>query len=430
MASGTRPVKRWIERAVAVAAIGRSQFLAVCTGLALLAGCTTPLRMANVPPPDARSFVPTVASLSNSLISRGHVTGFWTFVPAIYQARLRAISRAQRTVHFETYYMTPGPRADGFADALVARAKAGVRVCFIADAQGTYTLPKAYWRRLRDAGVLVRFYNPFDMQRPWAYNTRTHRKILNIDGRITLTGGTGVSDEWEPKGSAPWADAEIQLEGPVVSAMEGVFAQHWTQLGGTADLGPDVFEASGDRGVRMIVTPSGPRDGGSPLRTLYHASMLSARKRIWIASPYFLPSATEVKAMIKAHERGVDVRILTVGKLNDQPLTWFAAREWSRRLLKAGVPILEYQPAMMHAKVMLVDENWVVTGSANFDPRSFWHNDELTIAANDPGLAKPAESYFHSLFRQARPLQQQDLESRDIWTLVQGRAALSLWWYL
>ena len=409
----------WLKRAIGA-----------LTAMAALAGCVAPLRMANLPRPDAPGFAPTVASLSSSLMARGRTTGFWYRVDEIYAARLAAVRSAKRTVHFETYFMTPGKRADAFAQALMERARAGVRVCFIADAQGTLGMPRAYWKRLRVAGVEVRFYNPWDPLQPWRYNTRTHRKILTVDGEVALTGGTGVSDHWDGPPGGPWSDAEVRLEGPVVAAFEGVFAQHWTAVGGVADLGPEVFQPEEDHGVRMLVTPSGPQNLGSPLRTLYHMSLRAARQRIWIASPYFLPTRSESAALARARKRGLDVRVLSVGPVNDQPLTRLAVQEHACDLVAAGVKVLEYQPAMMHAKVMLIDDRWVVTGSANFDPRSFFHNDELTVASNDPRLAAFAAAYFEDAFARSKPLGAAELAGRDAWSTAQGRAIRAFWWFL
>lgn len=405
--------------------------LAAALAATTLAACAAPLRLANVPRPTDRAFLPAVASLSSSIMARGTTTGFWSRPDEIYRVRLEAVRRARRTVHFETYYMTPGRRADAFAAALAERARAGVAVRFIADADGTKTLPRAYWQRLRKAGVEVRRYNRFHFAWPWTYNTRTHRKILAIDGEVAFTGGTGVSDEWDAgPGRAAWADVEVRVAGPVVAAMEGVFAQHWVYLGGRADLGPEVFQPVPDRGVRMLLTPSGPRDGGSPLQALYHTSILAARERIWIASPYFLPSRADQKALIEARRRGVDVRVLSVGPKNDQRLTYFAVQERARALVRGGVRIAEYQPAMMHAKVLLVDDAWVVTGSANYDPRSFFHNEELTLAANDPALVRGAEAFFHEAFARSSPLHPAILDGRDLLTETQARAMQALWWYL
>jgi cardiolipin synthase len=413
-------------------------WLLVAIALAIVAttGCAPTLRMAHVPAPESRGFVPTIASVSASTLARGRATGFWYHPDAIYAARLQAVKRAQRTIHFETYYMTPGRRADTFARALIERAKAGVKVKFLADTDGAKYLPTSYWKRLRAAGVEVRFYHPPELHRFWLYNTRTHRKLLVVDGREALLGGTGVSDEWDGP-VAPWADVEVRLRGPVVTALEGVFAQHWMYVGGTADMrhlaanGPEGgggWEGDGD--PHVLVNASSPTDGDSPVRMLYQASIMAARERIWIASPYFLPSRGERQALLAARARGVDVRILSVGPRNDQALIYEAVREQACELVDGGVSVLEYQPAMMHAKAMLIDRDWVVTGSANFDPRSFYHNDELTIATQDAALAERMAAFFTEAFAKSRPLTSDELALRDGWCRAQAQLTLLFKWFL
>ncbi|MFP5503958.1 MAG: phospholipase D-like domain-containing protein, partial [Candidatus Sericytochromatia bacterium] len=266
-------------------------------------------RIQNMPTPGAPRFLPTVASLTNSLSTRGQAVGVWGEPAAIYEARLAAIARAEKTIHFETFFMTPGARAEEFAEALVAAARRGVKVRCLPDFDGTRSLGRAYWKRLVDAGVEVRFYHPFDWFHPFLYNTRTHRKLLLVDGTYGMTGGTGVSDHWDglvEKGpTAPWSDLEVAFTGPVVTVFEGIFAQHWTYVGGAADLGPAVFREAEEAGAPVLVTPGSPTDGDSPVRALYHTSLLAARERIWIASPYFLPDRNARDALLAAHRRGV-----------------------------------------------------------------------------------------------------------------------------
>jgi cardiolipin synthase len=304
----------------------------------------------------------------------------------------------------------------------------------LADADGTKYLPRRYIRHLRRAGVEVRFSHPLEWHRPWRYNTRTHRKLLLIDGRLALTGGTGVSDHWDGlTGGAPtpaWADTEVRLTGPVVTSLEGVFAQHWLDVGGRADLSPTVFPALDATAPPMLITPSSPSDGDSPVRALYQAGLLAARKRIWIASPYFLPSKSARSALIRAHRRGVDVRILSVGPNNDQGLIWRAVRCQATELVEAGVSVMEYQPAMMHAKLMLVDDAWTVVGSANFDPRSFYHNDELMVGSEEPALARGAEAFFADAFAKSKRLTLDELNCEDRWCDMQGRLTLLFKWFL
>ncbi|MFN3429885.1 MAG: phospholipase D-like domain-containing protein [Candidatus Sericytochromatia bacterium] len=208
-------------------------------------------------------------------------------------------------------------------------------------------------------------------------------------------------------------------------------------VGGVADFRPLVADAGRGGGggaheddPHVLVNASSPTDGDSPVRMLYQASIMAARERIWIASPYFLPSRSERQALLAARARGVDVRVLSVGPRNDQALIYEAVREQACELVSGGVSVLEYQPAMMHAKAMLIDEDWVVTGSANFDPRSFYHNDELTIATQDAALAGRMEAFFTEAFAKSKPLTTDELALRDGWCRTQAQLTLLFKWFL
>jgi cardiolipin synthase len=365
-------------------------------------------RLANVPDPADPRFDVVAQGLSSSSSAPGRTSGFWAEVDAIYRARLETIRRARKRISFETYYITPGQRADQWADALIERAKAGVKVSFLADSQGVGSMPDGYWKRLRANGVDVRFFNHFFWKLPPLYNARSHRKILVVDGQVAMTGGMGVSDAWDGldrhgrRISPPWYDCEVRVEGPVATVLEGVFYQHWIHEQGQADLSaPGALAAApggggGPTGTRgeLLVTPGDPSHGDSPMRSLYQAAFAGARRRLWLSSPYFIPPSDTRKELLEARARGVDVRILTEGPLNDNPLAYQGSRSLYGTLLPAGVRLFEYQPAMMHGKIMLVDDRWVTLGSTNFDPRSLFHNDELNLSTREPAAVKQAEAYF------------------------------------
>ena len=198
-------------------------------------------KVKHAPYPDDPQFPFTLASITNSFITNGIVTDFWNDAPAIQQARIDAISKARRTIDFETFFMTPGKRADDFAAALAERASTGVEIRLVVDHYGTKDISDSYWRRLRGAGIKVSFFNPFNWRAPLDYAGRTHRKMLVVDGEFALVGGAGISDLWDgiekDDDTQPWLDVEMQIEGEIVEILEGVFSQHWTFGDGTADLG-------------------------------------------------------------------------------------------------------------------------------------------------------------------------------------------------
>lgn len=386
-------------------------------------------KIRNVPAPKAPRFSLALASLSNSIVTRGCATGFWVESEAINAARIEAIKSAQHSIHFETFFMTPGSRANNFAAAIAQQAQAGVEVQIIVDQYGTKTLPKRYWQRLRAAGVNISFFNDFNWRAPIDYFARSHRKLLIIDGEFALIGGAGVSNYWDGldniKDTVPWLDFELCFEGEVVAALEGMFMQHWTYVQGMADLSATTFHPQSNGDYTMLVTAGDdPSYRASSVKALFQTSIHAATKRLWISSPYFLPDANLRAALIIAKKKGVDVRILTNGSQCDKKFVYYASCEIYGDLLAAEIEIYEYQPSMMHAKALLLDDCWVSTGSANFDPRSFFHNDELDISTGEPQLVRNIEQFFRQGFSKCKLINIKDWQKRSLWKRILGRIVL------
>ncbi len=375
-------------------------------------------KVKHAPKPDDPQFPLILASITNSFITNGIITDFWNEASAIQQARLDAISEAKVSIDFETFFMTPGKRADDFAAALAERASAGVEIRLVVDHYGTKDISKQYWRRLRGAGVKVSFFNSFKWRAPLDYAGRTHRKLLLIDGKFGLVGGAGISDLWDgvEKGddTQPWLDVEMRLEGEIIAILEGVFSQHWTFGDGTADFSQVKFQAfksaedkSNDKGqeqeqhLMLVVPGANPRIRFSPIQSFKYNSIICARKRIWLASPYFLPDQNSIDLLVAAKQDGVDVRILTTSARSDKKLVYYASYEHYDKLLQGDVEIYEFQPSMTHAKLLLIDDIWATTGSANFDPRSFIHNEELDICTAQPKLVAGIKATFEQGFAQS-----------------------------
>jgi cardiolipin synthase A/B len=384
--------------------------------------------MRNVPRVDEPNFFLAIAGFASSLPTHACPIGFYVEADEIYAARLQAIQSAQRTIHFETFYMTPGRRADDFAIALSERAQAGVSVQLVVDCHGSSSIPKKYWRSLKAAGVEVHFFSPFSWKAPLDYNTRTHRKLLLIDGEVALIGGAGVSDEWDGKsdtgGTAPWRDFEVRYEGSILSTLEGVFMENWTTVGGTADLSSQVFQPCPPKGQTAFVTMGTFSPENSALHILFQASIQAARRRLWISSPYLVPDKHTRKVLMEASKAGVDVRILTMGVRNDKAYVYYTARELYGDLLKAGVKIYEYEPNMLHAKVVLVDDTWVSHGSTNMDERSFFLNDEMNVSVSDRHLAQQVENFLLDSFAKSALISLENWQNRSFLEKVRGKFGL------
>ena len=387
-------------------------------------------KVIHAPQPEESRFPLILASITNSFTTNGAVTDFWHEPAAIQQARLDAISRAQHTIDFETFFMTPGKRADDFAAALAERAAAGIEIRLVVDHYGTKDISDQYWKRLRGTGVKVSFFNSFKWRAPLDYAGRTHRKLLIIDGEFALVGGAGISDLWDGNekkdDTQPWLDVEMRLEGEIISILEGVFSQHWTFGDGTADLGQIKFhnfngsdfgskkQEETESSLMLVIPGANPRIRFSPIQAFKYNSIICARKRIWLASPYFLPDENSIDLLVAAKQDGVDVRILTTSKRSDKKPVYYASYEHYGKLLKGGVEIYEYQPSMTHAKLLLIDDRWATTGSANFDPRSFCHNEELDICSAQPKLVEGIRDTFNQGFAQSKQVSYAEWQRRSL----------------
>ena len=393
----------------ALAAVGAGALIVGAGSLAMdLFGPSLPYRMPDAMDCalDSDEFLRFLSIVTDGTIRRCRITRLRNGAE-FYPAEIGAIRVAQRSVNFEYYEFSPGEVAAAVLDALVERARAGVEVRVIVDAAGSFGTPSSFFDRLRAAGGQMRWYNPFRVQTWQRVNNRTHRKLMTIDGTTGFIGGAGIADRWltGTQTSPPWRDTVFRLEGDMVAGLVSSFSENWLECAGEILSGSKQFGlTAADEGPRGFVVISTPHGGGTQARILFQALTQSARKSIRITTPYFLPDHSARRALAEAARRGVEVQILTAGPRIDHPTVRKLSRDSSRRLLEAGAELFEYQPAMIHAKLMTVDEQWSVVGSANFDHRSFALNDEVNLAVLDSALAATIEGDFRDDLRESQPL--------------------------
>jgi len=313
-----------------------------------------------------------------------HTDGDQTF-----PAMLRAIERARHRISFETYVYNAGEVADQFTSAFEAAAKRGVEVRLVLDSIGAQNIEEEHIKRLENAGCKVAWFNEVSSLSIEEANYRTHRKSLIVDGDTAFVGGIGISDQWarDQEKDPKWRDTMIEVRGPAAVYIEGSFNENWIESGEVVepDLLPHDDQPAGS--ARSIVVWSGPEGGASGMKLLYLLSMASARRTLDIQTPYLVTDESTEWSLTEAARRGVKVRLLLEGDITDAKPVKFAGRAVYERLLERGIEIYEYQPAMMHAKVLMVDGTLSVVGSANLDNRSLELNDELNVAVFDRGLA-------------------------------------------
>ena len=317
---------------------------------------------------------------------------------AYFDALVEEIRAARRSVHFETFLWKDGAVGARIADAFVERAKAGVSVRLLLDANGTRQMGKDTVKRLRDAGCRVRKFHRMTLANIGVINERDHRKLAIVDGAVAFVGGHCIVDTWDapPGAKERVADVSLRLRGPIVHSIQSAFSENWVGRTGELFMGEDVFPPLGPAGEVAIHAAFVKPEGSAPaVKILHHAAICCAKKRIWIQNPYFLPEPDAIDALGEAVERGVDVRVLmpsTSG--SDNPMVQHAGHRNFEKLLRCGVTLIEYPSALLHQKVMTIDGLWCAVGSANFDDRSFETNDEITVAFVDAPTAKRLDGIF------------------------------------
>ena len=342
----------------------------------------------------------------------------------VYAAEIEAIRGARRSIHLEVYLFLRGRAGDDMLAALTERARAGVTVRVVVDQIGSLLTPKRYFEALRAAGGRVYWYQPIAWYTLKRFNNRTHRDLLVVDGEIGFVGGVGVADFWigPPGAGRPWRDTMVRVTGDLVKGLQTSFAENWLESSGEILPDEDFEPSSAEEphvlppgsGVGLVVdsTPSAGRS--TRARILFQVLLASARKSIEITSPYFVPDRSLSAELLRAVARGVRVTVLTPGSWNNHPIARLASRRRYGRLLQGGVEIYEYQPTMIHAKVLIVDDTWCVLGSTNFDNRSFGINDEVNVAIMHGALGHRLEQDFVQDLASSRRIALEEWQRRSL----------------
>jgi cardiolipin synthase A/B len=331
----------------------------------------------------------------------------------IFPAMLDAIRSAKTTITLANFVYEDGRIAREMAEALAERCRAGVGVNVLVDAIGSSKMPKPLSRMLSASGChFARYHsvNPFALKR---FNHRNHRRILVVDGRVGFTGGTGVGDKWTGDGRQPghWRQTDVRVEGPIVRFLQAAFAENWRDATGVLLTGDAYFpepERRGDLAIQSV--KSSPASGAAEAYLLFLLAIDAAKTSIKLTNPYFVPDAQMARALAGAAGRGVDVQVITAGAVGStlDRLVRKASQAHFGHALEAGVKIHEYGPAMLHAKTMVVDGEWVSVGSANLDNRSFAINNELNVTFMDRGLAARLTEVFEEDLKYTTPVTLED----------------------
>ncbi|MCA9101235.1 MAG: cardiolipin synthase, partial [Planctomycetales bacterium] len=296
-----------------------------------------------------------------------------------FAAITAAIESAEHHIHLEFYIVQPDHVGEQLVDLLAEKARQGVEVRLLCDAIGSFTFSRMLRRKLIDAGGRCSDFMGFNpLRRRFRVNLRNHRKIVVVDGRVGFTGGMNVGREYlglDPR-YGYWRDAQLRVEGPGVAQMQRVFIEDWDFASGEQVEGAAYFPELAQAGDTTIqIVDSGPDEVTNSARALVLSAIISAERRVWIASPYIVPDSGVLDALMIAGNSDVDVRLLLPHK-PDRWLPRIASKYLWSDLMAAGVEIHEYTRGMMHSKMMIVDDDWGWVGTANLDSRSLALNFE------------------------------------------------------
>ncbi|SIR02284.1 phospholipase D-like domain-containing protein [Solilutibacter tolerans] len=341
----------------------------------------------------------------------------------IFPAMLEAIQGAQRNINFETYIYWSGTVGKQFADALAERARAGVTVNVLVDWAGAIKMDDALLDEMEKAGVNILKYRPLKWYNLGRLNNRTHRKLLIIDGELAFTGGVGIADSWSGNAQDPdhWRDLHFRVRGPVVSQFQAAFNDNWIKTTGIVLNGPEYFPAlptAGEMDAHMFI--ASPAGGSESMHLMYLMAIAAAEHTIDLQAAYFVPDDLIIQALIAARHRGVRIRVIVPGKHIDSTTVKLASKAHWGELLMAGAEVYEYQPTMMHNKMLIVDKLMVSVGSTNFDVRSFRLNDEASLNIYNRDFAarmtevfeddiKPTVRYTYQMWKE-RPAKEKFME--------------------
>jgi cardiolipin synthase len=334
--------------------------------------------------PGSEAFVMSAAGFLNVPVLRAHEVSLLENGDAFYPSMLDAIRNARDTINFEVYIFEPDEVGQQFMEAFEERVRAGVEVRLLVDGFGSWKLNRQHRKRLRDAGIKIERFRPLALRNLVRIYRRTHRRAIVIDGRIAYIGGAAVSHKWagNVRTSHEWRDSMTRVTGPLVAGIQSAFATNWVYCTGEVIAGPRFHPSWRDGGDTCgLSVVSSPSDAMQPIRLLFWLSFINARRRLWICNSYFIP----------------DVRLRDA------------------ELLAAGVRIFEFQPAMMHAKTVVVDDCWSIVGSANLDERSMELNEENVLGVADAGLTGAISQGMEHDITRSREVRLDEWRRRPVW---------------
>jgi cardiolipin synthase len=417
-------------------------------------------RITKAPPVTSPEFLAAVAGTAGAPLRAGGTVQLLNNGVGFFPALVQDLRAARRTIHFFVYIWEPGQASDQVFAALIDRARAGVQVRLLLDGLGGAKAPDKDVDALKAAGGHVEVFRPAAFGKLTRFYKRNHRRAIVIDGRVGYTGGMAVSDKWVGNADSEqhWRDTMVRVTGPIALTVQSAFVSPWAQTTGELLAGPDVFPPEANvrdagpvppAGSAAPAAPASPRAGDPsattlpaqpvtlhtglasspssedhPLRLFFIQSFVSARQRLYITTPYFVPEKATRDVVAARARAGVDVRILLPDEHTDAKPIRLTGHSYYEGLLEAGVKIYEYQPTMMHTKGVVVDGSWSVVGSANMDVRSKELNSENVLGILDEGFARQMEATFFEDLKLAQEIRLEEWRRRGWMEKAKERVAV------
>jgi cardiolipin synthase len=323
---------------------------------------------------------------------------------------------ARQYINIQYYIFEDDKIGNEIRDLLIERAKAGVKVRLIYDHVGSFNVRNRFFKEMRKAGIeAYPFFKVSFPQLGTRINWRNHRKLCIIDGQVGYLGGMNVADRYIDGGKfGHWRDTHLRVQGPIVSALQYSFAVDWCFMGRQMiDIeapGPEIEGA--DIGAQLLT--SGPSSQWSNIALTYHKAIMNAKHRIYIQTPYFLPTEGLLRALQAAALSRVDVRVM-IPRHSDSVMMNLASASYLAECMRAGIKIYFYERGMMHSKTMLIDDEFCTIGSTNFDFRSFEHNFEANLFFYSREFNNRISEIFKADFMHSRRIQPAEWRTRPFW---------------
>jgi cardiolipin synthase len=351
-----------------------------------------------------REGLPSIVGATHGTLTSGNEVEILQNGDGFFPPLLADIAAAKETIHLESYVWWKGEICRRLAELLAKKAREGVSVRVLLDASGSSRMDPELLRKMREAGYRVSKYRPFRVSNLARVNSRDHRKLLIVDGRIGYVFGHGIADEWLGNGedSEHWRDTGARLRGPVVSSLQACFTENWVEETGEVLAGDRFFPALAPVGTKRAHLAYQFNHGSvSAVDLLYRLVFATAQRELLIQNPYLAPDPEVLELIGRAADRGVKVRILLPGPVTDSQIVRHAGHHHFGTLLQRGVRLFEHQRTLVHQKVMIVDGEWSHIGSTNLDNRSFESNDEVSLGVLDRDVAAELTAVFEADLRHA-----------------------------